>query len=223
MTDLDVTMGERVELSAPSGDDKRLVDSIKHAPSVEEEAADDLPEGEDDDDLQVKEVIDDKKIFKQGEEEEVVEEQPPPKPKKQATTKQREHLKKAREKALETRKKNAVARKVLADEKKAERDEKRKEKELKIISKEDREFKQKKAQPPLASPTPVAVGKSFTEEEIMSLQQKAIETYETKRKARKEVKKKEQHKIAQDKKTYEVINNAINPDPNDLVWGQCFQ
>jgi hypothetical protein len=232
MTDLDITIGTKEELPPPSDDDKRLVDNIKNLPPTpveEHEPADDLEEGgmtfepsKEEDGLEPKEVIDQKKIFKQDEEEEPIAEAEPPPPKvkkiKQATEKQREHLKKAREKALATRRKNAAARKILADEKKAERDAKRKEKELKIISKEDREYKQKQKQKDI----PQNIGKSFTEEQIIDLQQKAIENYEVKRKARKEVKKKEQQKVAQDKKTYDMINNAINPDPED-VWASCFQ
>ena len=78
MTDLDVSMGVKEELSAPTDDDKRLVDSIKNiSPPVEEgEPADDLPEGgmtfgqekvlkEIEDELELKDVIDEKKIFKQ--------------------------------------------------------------------------------------------------------------------------------------------------------------
>jgi hypothetical protein len=230
MTDLDITMNVKEELPPPSDDDKRLVDSIKNLPATpveEHEPADDLPEGgmtfdvsavdEDGDELQPKEVVDDKTIFKQNDDEEPVEDLPPKVKKiKQATEKQREHLKKAREKALATRRKNAVARKLVEDQKKAERAEKRKEKELKTISKEDREYKQKQKQ------IPESISNSFTEEEIIDLQQKAIENYEVTRKARKVVKKKEQLKVAQDKKTYDMINKAVNPDPDD-VWASCFQ
>jgi hypothetical protein len=232
MTDLDITMGVKEELPPPSDDDKRLVDSIKNLPPQVEEEHKPTDDGESEaemtfeapeeqDELEPKEVIDEKKIFKQDKDEPVEDEDPPPKVKKisKTTEKQREHLKKAREKALATRRKNAAARKVLADEKKAERDEKREEKLLKIISKEDREFKQKQKK---VAFVPESIGKSFTDEQIIDLQQKAIENYEVKRKARKEVKKKEQQKVAQDKKTYDMINKAVNPDPED-VWAACFQ
>jgi hypothetical protein len=225
MTDLDITMGVKEELSAPSDDDKRLVDSIKNLPpAIEEEEEDEVAELDDGTEdtegvgLEPKEVIDEKQIFKQDKDEDPEVEQPLKVKKiKQTTEKQREHLKKAREKALATRRKNATARKLIADQKKAERDEKREEKLLKQISKEDREFKQKK----VAFEAESSIGQSFTEEQIIDLQQKAIENYEVKRKARKEVKKKEQQKVAQDKKTYDVINKAINPDPDP--WAACFQ
>ena len=37
-----------------------------------------------------------------------------------------------------------------------------------------------------------------------------------------EIIKKEQLKVAQEKKTYDMINKAVNPDPED-VWSSCFQ
>ena len=40
MTDLSVTMGPPEELSAPTDDDMRLIDSIKNAPVQEEEIMD---------------------------------------------------------------------------------------------------------------------------------------------------------------------------------------
>ena len=61
----------------------------------------------------------------------------------------------------------------------------------------------------------------LSEEQIIDLQEKAISNYEVKRKKAKEIKKKEQAKVAQEKKVYETINKAINPDPDD-VWGVCF-
>ena len=127
MTDLNVSMTPPEELSAPTNDDKRLIDDIKNAPSESAAAEDiiDIEEPADNiaEEIELKQVVDEKVIFS----EEITEDppSPPSKKKKPLSDKQRAHLKKAREKALATRKAKAAARKEQEDIKKAEREKKR--------------------------------------------------------------------------------------------------
>jgi hypothetical protein len=226
MTDLNVSMAPNDELSAPTDDDKRLIDNIKNTPSeaavdeevVEvEEPADNIAE-----ELELKQVVDEKVIFS----DEVTEDppSPPSKKKKPPSDKQRAHLKKAREKALATRRAKAAERKKVEDAKKAEREKKRLEREQKQIEKEESDFmKQKKIQESVPPPSKVPSSmKQLSEQDIMKLQQMAIEDYEIKRKARKQKKKEAEAKANHDKKVYQSISKAVNSNPND-VWSVCFQ
>lgn len=225
MTDLNVSMAPTDELSAPTDDDKRLIDTIKNAPATQEEevievedpATDEIAE-----ELELKQVVDEKVIFS----DEVVEDppSPPSKKKKPPSAKQREHLKKAREKALATRKAKAAERKKVEVAKKAEREKKRLEREEKQIKKEESDFeKQKKIQEtaPALSQVPSSM-KQLSEQDIIKLQQMAIEDYEVKRKARKQKKKEAEAKANHDKKVFQSISKAVNPNPDD-VWSVCFQ
>jgi len=223
MTDLSVSMAPLEELPAPSDDDKRLIDAIKNGlpESVEEiieveEPADDIAE-----ELELKQVVDEKVIFS----DEVTEDppSPPSKKKKPPSDKQRAHLKKAREKALATRRAKAAARKEKEDIKKAEREKKRLEREQKQIEKEESDFaKQKKIQEAVpASPQVPNSMKQLSEEDIIKLQQMAIEDYEVKRKARKQKKKEAEAKANHDKKVYQSISKAVNSQ--DEIWASCFQ
>jgi hypothetical protein len=226
MTDLNVSMAPTEDLSAPTDDDKRLIDNIKNTPSeaavdeevVEvEEPADNIAE-----ELELKQVVDEKVIFS----DEVTEDppSPPSKKKKPPSDKQRAHLKKAREKALATRRAKAAERKKVEDAKKAEREKKRLEREQKQIEKEESDFmKQKKIQESVPPPSKVPSSmKQLSEQDIMKLQQMAIEDYEIKRKARKQKKKEAEAKANHDKKVYQSISKAVNSNPND-VWSVCFQ
>lgn len=224
MTDLSVTMGPPEELSAPTDDDMRLIDSIKNAPVQEEEIMDVEDPAEE---LEVKQIVDEKVIFS----EEVAPDppSPPSKKKKQPSDKQRAHLKKAREKALATRRLKAAARKEQDDIKKAEREKKRLEREQKQIQKEESDFaKQKKLQEAVAAPPsqhsdalPSSM-KNLSEQDIIKLQQMAIEDYEVKRKARKQKKKEAEAKATHDKKVYQSISKAVGQSQDD-IWGSCFQ
>lgn len=220
MADLDVTMGPKEDLAPPTSDDKRIIDNIKNtkAPEPEAEFKEEKvfknKEEEGEDGLEVKPIIKDEVVF--GDEDEPP--SPPVKKKKQATEKQRAHLKKAREKALATRQAKAKLRKQGEAEKKAERQKKREEKEQLELEKEEKEYKSSKIE---SVPTKSSL-RSLTEEQILVLQENAIANYETKRKKAKEEKKKVQAKVDQDKKIYESINKAVNPDPDD-VWQSCFQ
>ena len=102
---------------------------------------------------------------------------------------------------------------------------KRLEREEKQIKKEESEFiKQKKLQETAPQPqtqVPSSM-RHLTEEDIIKLQQAAIENYEVKRKARKQKKKEAEAKANHDKKVFQSISKAVNPNP-DSVWDVCFQ
>ena len=188
MTDLDVTMPSPANetLTQPTPDDKRLIDNLKFSQPLNddfEEVKEEVKKEVDMPELEVKQVIDDKVVFANKDEDED-EPLPPSPPSKKASVKQRDHLKKAREKALETRRAKAKERKAVEEEKKVERQRKRDEKEKIIIEKEDKEHKKTDV-----SVKPHSYMNEFTQEQLVELQQKAIENYETKRKARKKVKK----------------------------------
>ena len=216
MTDLDVTMPSPANetLTQPTTDDKRLIDNLKFSQPLNDDFEEvkkevDMPE------LEVKPVIDDKVVFANKDEDED-EPLPPSPPSKKASVKQRDHLKKAREKALETRRAKAKERKAVEEEKKVERQRKREEKEKNIIEKEDKEHKKTEV-----SVKPHSYMNEFTPEQLVELQQKAIENYEVKRKARKKVKKETQAQEQADKKVYESITKAVGPV--DDVWADCFR
>ena len=225
MTDLNISMDSTDELPPPTDDDKRLIDNLKNIP---EQVVSDIKSDEEEvdapveEELKLKEVVDEKVIFSS----EVSEDppSPPSKKKKPPSEKQREHLKKAREKALATRRAKAAERKKLEAVKKAEREKKRLEREAKQIEKEESEFqKQKKIQesvPPSKQQLPTSM-RNLTDEDIIKLQQRAIEDYEVKRKARKQKKKEEEAKANHDKKVYESISKAVGA-PAD-PWAVCFQ
>ena len=72
-------------------------------------------------------------------------------------------------------------------------------------------------------PTPLTKqNKSFTEEDIMLIQQKAIDTYEKKRKAEKKIRKEEESKVKQEALIHQKVARAVQRDPNDDIWGSCF-
>jgi len=224
MTDLDVTMPSPANetLTQPTPDDKRLIDNLKFSqplPSGKQEplkeVITEVKEEVDIPELEVKPVIDDKVVFANKDEDED-EPLPPSPPSKKVSVKQRDHLKKAREKALETRRAKAKERKALEEEKKVERQRKREEKDKAIIEKEDKEHKKTEV-----SVKPHSYMNEFTPEQLIELQQKAIENYEVKRKARKKVKKETQAQEQADKKVYESITKAVGPV--DDVWADCFR
>ena len=227
MTDLCVSMTPIEEMAAPTDDDKRLIDAIKNGPPASEAVEDiiDIEEPADiAEELELKEIVDEKVIFS----DEIAPDppSPPTKKKKPPSDKQRAHLKKAREKALATRRAKAAARKEQEDIKKAEREKKRLEKEQKQIEKEESEFaKQKKIQEAIPAPVQTQVPSSMrhlSEEDIIKLQQAAIENYEVKRKARKQQKKEAEAKANHDKKVYQSIAKAVGQSQED-IWGSCFQ
>ena len=227
--ELNVSLPDEIkqESTAPTSQDKHMIDDIKNNIIKEEDSEAkelDSPVEEekpinDDSDLELKPIVDDEVIFGTKEEPLSPISVKQLKPKKESTQKQRDHLKKAREKALATRQAKAKVRKEEQEKKSLERQKKREEADLLKIQKEDQDHL-KKVQVKQEEDYKSSF-KQLTEEQIVNLQQKAIENYEVKRKAAKVIKKQEQMKVQHDKKIYETINKAVNPDPDD-VWGICF-
>tara|TARA_R110001632_G_scaffold87203_1_gene189648 strand:+ start:311 stop:946 length:636 start_codon:yes stop_codon:yes gene_type:complete len=120
------------------------------------------------------------------------------KPRKPMSEAQKENLKKGREKALAVRRANAVEKKEIK-----ELTEKKKKKDIQKLRDEVSE-----------APAPIKLSElppsfqSLDPEMIRKLQEDAIEGYDKKRKARKEIKKKEEETLARNFRNMNVINNA---------------
>ena len=120
------------------------------------------------------------------------------KPRKPMSEAQKENLKKGREKALAVRRANAVEKKEIKD-----LTEKKKKKDIQKLRDEVSE-----------APAPIKLSElppsfqSLDPEMIRKLQEDAIEGYDKKRKARKEIKKKEEETLARNFRNMNVINNA---------------
>tara|TARA_R110001592_G_scaffold261906_1_gene526905 strand:+ start:1595 stop:2287 length:693 start_codon:yes stop_codon:yes gene_type:complete len=228
--DLNIVTNEGIsvaeEQKGPSLEDKSMIDSLGskplqmviHEEEIEEKLESPIMKEEDTIKPEVSyakvDPIDDKVIFGTDESE------PEPVIKKVRSEKQREHLKKAREKALATRQAKAKVKKEEAEAKRVEREAKREEAHKLKLLKEDKEFETKKKTQ--TSVPPPKQNKSFTEEDIMLIQQKAIDTYETKRKAEKKIRKEEESKVKQEAMIHQKVARAVQRDPNDDIWGSCF-
>ena len=222
-----VTHDNSVRQISPTLEDKSMIDSIGSNPIKtvlhEKEVESPLRESEEDEDIIKVDPIDDKVIFGTDESE------PEPVIKKVRSEKQREHLKKAREKALATRQAKAKVKKEEQEVKRLEREAKREEVHKLKVLKEEKDFQLKKKIESTPIPEPVSSpplvtkqNKGFTEEDIIAIQQKAIDSYETKRKAEKKIRKEEESKIKQEAMIHQKIARAVHRDPNDDVWGSCF-
>jgi hypothetical protein len=195
-------------------------EEVKPQEVVEEhEPADDLVEGgmtfdsEKDDiapTLQVKPIIDDEEIFKE----------PQPKPKRKATEKQKEHLARCREKALAKRKAQGEATRLLKEEKQKEKDAKR---EIRVEAIRQREARKEEKEALKKPSVSFSSQPSFSKDDILKIQEDAINNYETKRKARKAEKKKSIEKETHDKKVYEAVSKAVGGTNPDDIWSTCFQ
>ena len=158
--------------------------------------------------LLLKEIIADEDVFNDV---------PPPekRPKKKISEKQLEHLAKAREKAKETRRLKAEAKKDLKITQKPRRE---------SVSFSDDEVLSKDSAP-IHIKQEYPSFQQFTPEDIIKLQEDAINSYDKKRKARKEVKKQQKQVEAVEKKNYEAVTRAIhhptNPSQDD-PWAMCF-
>ena len=159
--------------------------------------------------LLLKEIIADEDVFNDV---------PPPekRPKKKVSEKQLEHLAKAREKAKETRRLKAEAKRDLKI-KHTKIEQEPPKPEADIMTKDN----------PMVSATKKEYPsfQQFTPEDIIKLQEDAINSYDKKRKARKEIKKQKQQVEAVEKKNYEAVTRAIhhpvNPQADD-PWSLCF-
>tara|TARA_R110002126_G_scaffold247666_1_gene390458 strand:+ start:32 stop:709 length:678 start_codon:yes stop_codon:yes gene_type:complete len=223
--DLNIVKNEDISVETkPTMEDKSMIDSLGSKPlqMVIDESPPSPQTPQEEDTIKV-DPIDDKVIFGLSGAED--ESEPEPVIKKVRSEKQREHLKKAREKALATRQAKAKVKKEEAEAKRLERESKREEAHKLKLLREDKEFETKKKIQESVPPAVTASqkqNKSFTEEDIMLIQQKAIDTYEKKRKAEKKIRKEEESKVNQEKMIHQKISRAIQQDPNDLIWGSCF-
>ena len=131
----------------------------------------------------------------------VAEPEKPPKKKRQVSQKQLDALAKARE----NMKKKREEAKRLKEEGKEPPPSKRQQKQEKQV----KEVIQQQ-------------GQMYTEEQIAKITSNAIEQYEVKRKARKEIKKKKQEEEAQQRQVRQTLNRALGtPDPND-IWSHAL-
>jgi hypothetical protein len=162
-------------------------------------------------------------------------------PKRVASQQQKEHLAKMRIRAAEVKRKKKEERLAREEEemliKRADRKLKDQHRKAKVKEAEKvlevKPVKEPAPQPevirpePQPAPAPAPLPRqntiSITKEELLELQQEAIDKYEVKRKKRKEQKQKEQEQKQKDAKAYEQVSRAIHRPPTEDVWGQCFQ
>ena len=157
--------------------------------------------------------------------EEVFKDAIPKKKKRVISDAQREHLAQARKKALEVRRRKAQEKKL------AKQQENRRKKKEKIEKKNlnavhnpmESESEEEESPPQHRRMTSHAID-DIDEDLLVQLQEKAIEKYEVKRKARKEVKKKKQDEDDKQEQIYRTVKKAVQPtaDPDDM-WSVCFQ
>ncbi len=183
-------------------------------PLEEENVSDDEGEPE----LVVKEVIDqdipdvlEKQLI--PEEDIFVEKKPkkaPPqkkeKKKRVMTEEQLERLKKGREKALAVRRAKAQEKKELK-----ELQTKKKKKELQKLREEVDDTPKPKTEPAPAPRKTISSLEDLPADMLIELQKRAIEGYDTKRKARKEEKRKQQSQKTDNLKNINLVNNALKP------------
>lgn len=132
----------------------------------------------------------------------------PVKKKRQMTAEQLERLRIGREKGLAKRRAAAAEKKEIK--------ELQKKKKKKDIEKLREEVGEKPIQTPAPQPAPQPAPVSFRFEDIpqdmlVELQQKAIEGYDTKRKARKAKKKEEEGKQSEMNHFRSMVTNAVQP------------
>ncbi len=132
----------------------------------------------------------------------------PVKKKRQMTAEQLERLRIGREKGLAKRRAAAAEKKEIK--------ELQKKKKKKDIEKLREEVGEKPIQTPAPQPQPAPAPRSFRFEDIpqdmlVELQQKAIEGYDTKRKARKAKKKEEEGKQSEMNHFRSMVTNAVQP------------
>ena len=145
----------------------------------------------------------------------------PVKKKRQVSEAQLERLRLGREKALATRRAKAQEKKEIK-----ELQDKKKKKELTKLRAEVND-EPEPTPTPKASPEPKPTRKSIMSlddlpaEVLIQLQQKAIEGYDTKRKARKEQKRKEQNENQNNQYLSGLVQNAVNPARPPARYGEA--
>ena len=150
-----------------------------------------------DNDLRIKPVIDDTDIFKDAK---------PKRKRKPPSEKQLAHLAKAREKATAVRKAKTEANKTA--KKKVAFDD--------VLQKTD-------PRPRREGATQESLLLHLTRQELLEIQQQAIEGYDSKRKARKKVKKDAEHEVQKANLVNRQIAKAVGQTDPDAFWAECFQ
>lgn len=131
---------------------------------------------------------------------------PKEKKKRQMTEAQLERLRLGREKALAVRRAKAQEKKELK-----ELQDKKKKKEIQKL-REEVEDKPKPAPAPAPAPRKTITSlDDLPADMLIELQKRAIEGYDTKRKARKEQKKKQLQEETDNLKNMNLVNNALQP------------
>jgi hypothetical protein len=175
---------------------KQTIAKTKEAMPTEEESVVEEPAGGDND-LRIKPVIDDTDIFKDAK---------PKRKRKPPSEKQLAHLAKAREKATAVRKAKTEANKTA--KKKVAFDD--------VLQKTD-------PRPRREGATQESLLLHLTRQELLEIQQQAIEGYDTKRKARKKVKQDAQHEVQKANLVNRQIAKAVGQTDPDAFWAECFQ
>ena len=128
------------------------------------------------------------------------------KKKRVMTEEQLERLKKGREKALAVRRAKAQEKKELK-----ELQDKKKKKELQKLREEVDDTPKPAPQPAPAPRKTITSLEDLPADMLIELQKRAIEGYDTKRKARKEEKRKKQAEEKDNLKNMNLVNNALQP------------
>ena len=143
-------------------------------------------------------------VESEEEDEQNVFDKPAPKPvkkKRELTAEHKEKLRQGRLKALENRRKNAQQKREMKELSK-----KKKEIEHKVLKQEVEQYEN----PTIDYSQDFQKTFNFTEEQLIDLQEKAVEKYDTKRKARKQEKKKKQEEHEHTQKVKKVIHNTTS-------------
>lgn len=233
MSDLlpDVEMPENVseeliDCPEPSEDAFKGDEEIIKAEIQEELDQEELPK------IEPKEITPDEDIFKDAK----------PKltktgrKKRVASEAQKAHLAKMRVRAAEAKKKKKLQKQELLEQEALINAQKKithqKKLDQAMAEIERRELKVKEIKepepidtpPPAPAPTPKYNGTPpLTREDILKIQEEAIESYESKRKIKKEEKQKKLKQERLDRKTYDQVAKAIKPPNPDDMWNVCFQ
>ncbi len=165
---------------------------------VVKEIVEDIPE------VQERSIIPEEDIFVEKKPKKAPE--PKPKKKRQMTEAQLERLRLGREKALAVRRAKAQEKKELK-----ELQTKKKKKELQKLREEVEDTPKQVPKPEPAPRKTITSLEDLPSDLLIELQKRAIEGYDTKRKARKEEKRKQQSQKTDNLKNMNLVNNALQP------------
>ena len=203
---------------------------------IEEPDADPLVSKADDTEGSVKMEIEDQfegdqEIIREEMEEDIMEEaEPEPLPVKRKPKLKNEDIFRTPQiqpikEPVKEKKKRKVSQKQLDALAKARENMKKKREEAKKLKEEGKEPPPSKRQQKQEKQVKEVIqqqGQMYSEEQIAKITSNAIEQYEVKRKARKEVKKKKQEEVEQQQQVQRTLNRALGtPDPND-IWSHAL-